>query len=180
MATTLNRSDYLLLALLSKSVCSGYELKRIMSKNSTFYGGDSNAQIYPVLKQLEKKGLVTSKIDESSGKRQKRSFYITEKGLSSLFDWLNTSNNDVFIYREDFLIKVSLAQHLEKKALQKMIQEYQSSVEKKLVELEKMQEHVQTDHAKKADQSYLLLIYDHFKTVLEAKRNWCEKVLKST
>ena len=176
---TLNKSDYMILGLLGKAPCSGYELKIKMAKNTSFYGVESNAQIYPVLKNLEKQGLVTSTLDENSGKRNKRIFCITKEGFFELTKWLETNNTDLFFYREDFLVKLSLGQHLKKETLLKMILDYKNSLIKKIEELNKMKEHVQIDHKGRADQMYLLLTYDHLEEVLHAKLKWCEKILKT-
>ena len=57
------KSCFVILGLLSKADLSGYDLKQIMSKHAKFYWSESNAQIYPVLKKLEKQELVTSKLE---------------------------------------------------------------------------------------------------------------------
>ncbi len=96
---TLNKSSYVILGLLSKSDYSGYSLKMRMKKTSDFYWSESNAQIYPVLKKLEELKLVSSKIDASSGARNKRIFSITKKGLSELIKWLENDCNCLSVPR---------------------------------------------------------------------------------
>ena len=86
--SNLNKSSYILLGALSKSNYSGYELKRLVTKVSSFYASESNAQIYPILKKLEEQGLVHSKRDESSGARNKVIYSITKKGHAELTQWL--------------------------------------------------------------------------------------------
>lgn len=175
----LNKSEYILLGLLTKSPSSGYELKNIMLKQSLYYGSESNAQIYPVLKKLEKQQLVHSNIDEKSGKRNKRIFAITPHGVDALKRWLNQENDDVFFYREDFLIKLSLAQNMFDEKLKEMIKKYHENIRKKIEEINLKIEHVQTMHKGKEDQRYLLLTFDHLNAVLQAKLAWCEKNLKT-
>jgi DNA-binding PadR family transcriptional regulator len=175
---SLNKSSYVILGLLSKSDYSGYSLKRIMKKTSDFYWSESNAQIYPVLKKLEELKFVTSKIDETSGARYKRVFSITKKGLSELMNWLE-HDCDLALYREEFLLQLSLGQHLAKSKLLKKISYYQKSIATKLEKLNDIIKHIKIDHAGKADQQYLLLTYDHIKCVLESKLKWCNKTLSS-
>lgn len=167
-----------MLGLLSKSDYSGYALKRMMAKTSSVYGSESNAQIYPVLKKLEQLKLVCSTLDEASGARHKRVFAITEKGMQALKQWLE-SDCELALYREEFLLQLSLGQHLSSPSLKRKLEVYQHSTLEKLKQVNDIINHIKQDHAEKADQPYLLLTYDHIKTVIEAKITWCEKVLKN-
>lgn len=176
--STLTKSSYVLLGLLSKSNYSGYSLKRTIGKISDFYWSESNAQIYPVLKKLEDQKLVTSKIDETSGARNKRIFSITKKGISELIKWLE-KDCELALYREEFLLQLSLCQHLPKSKLLKKINFYRDNIVTKLEKLNVILKHVKTDHVGRPDQQYLLLTYDHVKCVLEAKIKWCDKTLAS-
>lgn len=173
---TLNKSSYVILGLLSKSDYSGYSLKSIMKKTSDFYWSESNAQIYPVLQKLEQQKLVTSKIDKTSGGRNKRIFSITKSGLSELIKWLE-KDCELALYREEFLLQLSLSQHLTTSKLIKKLSHYRESVLEKLAKLNSIIKHIKVDHAGKADQQYLLLTYDHIKCVLESKLKWCDKTV---
>lgn len=175
--SSLNKSDYIILGLLGKSPYSGYQLKQIMARGSSFYGVESNAQIYPVLKKLETQNLVTSTVDESSGKRNKKIFSITNKGTKELLLWMEQDNLEVLFYREDFLVKLSLGQHFKGKNLKKMIENYRNKVQQKIEDLAKMIKHVKIDHTGRPDQKYLHLTYDHLDTILHVKLKWCEKIL---
>jgi DNA-binding PadR family transcriptional regulator len=173
----LNTSCFVILGLLSKGKHSGYSLKNVMKKTSDFYWSESNAQIYPVLKKLETLGLVSSQIDEQSGARHKKVFSITQSGMDTLIQWLHTDCT-LALYREEFLLQLSLAQHLSNDKLQEKINVYRNSVIQKLEKVNIVIEHVHVGHHKKPDQPYLLLTYDHIKSVLDAKISWCDKILK--
>jgi PadR family transcriptional regulator AphA len=175
---TLNKSSYVILGSLSKSDQSGYSLKRMISKVSDFYWSESNAQIYPVLKKLEEQQLVRSKIDITSGARNKRIFSITKKGLSELMKWLET-DCELALYREEFLLQLSLSQHLKKAQLIKKIEYYRESIIGKLEKLNDILKHIKTQHEGKLDQRFLLLTFEHVKFVLEAKVKWCNQTLSS-
>lgn len=173
----LNKSSYMILGLLSKSSLSGYALKQIIAKTSAFYWSESNAQIYPVLKQLEQQGLVKSRIDIASGARNKKIFTITAAGRQELMAWLK-KDFDLTIYRDDFLLQFSLGQHLTKNELNKKIEHYQKSILSKLEKHAMVVEHLKMDHAGKKDQFYLLSVYDLIKLMLEAKLEWCNMIRK--
>jgi hypothetical protein len=116
-------------------------------------------------------------VDESSGKRQTRIFSISETGFAELQNWLTSNNNEVFFYREDFLVKLSLAQFMNINEFSSMIENYKLSLAQKTEEIHKLKQHVELDHKGRADQKYLLFTYDHLEEVLKAKLKWCEKVM---
>ena len=176
--TKLTKSGYMILGLLSKSDYSGYQLKKIMAKVATFFWSESNAQIYPVLKKLETAGLVSSKLDETSGARNTRIFSITKQGMAELMTWLE-ADCDLTLYREEFLLQMSLSQHLNKARLLEKLESYKQSVKAKLKKHQEVVNHIEIDHANKPDREYLLLTYEHIKMILEAKLAWCDKVIKS-
>lgn len=174
--STLNKSSYVILGSLSKSDQSGYSLKRTIGKTSDFYWSESNAQIYPVLKKMEEQHLVRSKIDAASGSRNKRIYSITKKGFAELMKWLETDCG-IGLYREEFLLQLSLSQHLKKTQLIKKIEYYRENIVEKLEKLNDILKHIKTQHAGKPDQQFLLLTFEHVKYVLEAKVRWCNQTV---
>lgn len=175
--SNLNKSSYVILGSLSKSDQSGYSLKRAMSKTSDFYWSESNAQIYPVLRKLEEENLVRSEIDVASS-RNKKIFSITKKGLTELMKWLET-DCELALYREEFLLQLSLGQHLKKPQLIKKINYYRESIIRKLEKLDGILKHIKIQHEGKSDQKFLLLTFEHVKCVLDAKVKWCNQTLSS-
>lgn len=173
----MKKSAYMILGLLGKSPMSGYDIKKLMGKIGRFYWSESNAQIYPILKQLEKKHLVESEVDKSSGARQKRVYSLTKEGKAVLMEWL-PQDCELTVYREEILTKMALGQLVDKDDLRRMLEDYRRQLEDKLEDYDFILEHIQTDHKKKADQPYLFIVYEHVKAILDAKMNWVESALK--
>lgn len=78
---------YALLGLLHQQPLSGYDVKKIFALSPMAGFSDSPGAIYPALSRLEKRGLVRSEIQKSTGMRRRRVFRITPKGLASLRAW---------------------------------------------------------------------------------------------
>ncbi len=172
-----NKTRYALLGLISKRDLSGYDIKQIINKISSFYWSESNSQIYPILKKLETEGLVVSKLDKKSGARNRRIYSITAKGLTVLKKWL-TQSVEPPQYREELLLKLNLGQHLPIDTCIKHIKEYREQLltqQKKLVEVE---EHVDSAHKKQADYHFLLMSNNYSKLTIESKLMWCEQTLQ--
>ncbi|MBU0526994.1 PadR family transcriptional regulator [Candidatus Micrarchaeota archaeon] len=69
----------LLLWLISKKEVHGYELMKMLDEDGGF-ALVASSKIYPLLAQLTKKGLISSKT-RMQGKRARKSYSITSKGL---------------------------------------------------------------------------------------------------
>lgn len=174
--TELTKSAYVVLGLISKRPQAGYDIKQIMRKIARYIWSESNAQIYPILKKLEQNKLVTSQLDKTSGARRRCIYTITKKGMEQLKDWLNEPS-DPTPYREEVLLKLSLGQHLSKKQLQKILENYKEKLEEQLKEEKEIIKHIETEHEKRPDKPYLLLVYNQIEKILETKIAWCKKIL---
>lgn len=173
-----NKSRYAVLGLISKRDMSGYDIKQLIKKISSFYWSESNAQIYPILKKLEAEGLVISKLDKKSGARKKMIYSITSKGLAVLKKWL-TQPVELPQYREELLLKLNLGQHLPLDISIQHISEFRDQLHAQLKKLVTIEEHIEKDHKDRADYHYLLMTYNYSRLVIEAKLNWCEQTLKT-
>jgi DNA-binding PadR family transcriptional regulator len=89
MSTTSTR--YALLGLLTLSRdgdASGYDLRQWAESSIGHFWRESYGQIYPVLKELLRDGLVTARKDASSGKRGRTLYAVTAAGQKELLHWL--------------------------------------------------------------------------------------------
>ena len=96
--------EHVILGLLTIRPMSGYEMKVKMDVSTDFFWYATHSQIYPTLKRMEKRGLVTSEVIQQEGLPNKRVYSITEKGRTELTDWL-VSPPELTFLRDDFLIK---------------------------------------------------------------------------
>jgi DNA-binding PadR family transcriptional regulator len=83
----INKTRYALLGMLFDSQMSGYEIKQFMLGSTANFWKESDASIYPMLKILEKEGMVASK-SELKGKRESRKFEITDAGKKEFLEWM--------------------------------------------------------------------------------------------
>jgi len=73
--------DVIMLHFLSKAPMHGYEINKKLKEN--FRVEYPSSILYPVLRELEEKGAITSKWVKA-GRRKKRMYYITKKGKAAL------------------------------------------------------------------------------------------------
>jgi DNA-binding PadR family transcriptional regulator len=67
--------------------CSPYEIRRHLQNSPSSQWSASAGAIYPLLRRLEALGLVRSKA-RRTGKRERREYELTARGLSSLRTWV--------------------------------------------------------------------------------------------
>ena len=77
-------SDSLLLCLLEQQPMYGYQIIKELDKRSQGYFKFKEGTLYPALHRLEKSGLILGKWQMLPNRRQRRYYYITDKGLSKL------------------------------------------------------------------------------------------------
>jgi len=77
-------TDSLLLLLIAQQPTYGYQIIKELSSRSQGYFRFKEGTLYPALHRLEEAGLITAKWQMMPSGRQRRYFYITDKGRHSL------------------------------------------------------------------------------------------------
>lgn len=73
-------SESLLLCLISQQPMYGYQIIKELEKKSQGYFKFKEGTLYPALHRLEKAGLIIGKWQNLPSGRQRRYYYITDKG----------------------------------------------------------------------------------------------------
>ncbi len=76
--------DSLLLSLISKQPMYGYQIIKELDDRSRGYFKFKEGTLYPALHRLEKIGLILGKWQTLPSGQQRKYYYITEKGYSTL------------------------------------------------------------------------------------------------
>jgi len=92
-------SESLLLCLIDKQPMYGYQIIKELARKSQGYFKFKEGTLYPALHRLEKTGLIVGKWQMLPGGRQRRYYYITDKGhqrlavnMSQWLDFLTAMN----------------------------------------------------------------------------------------
>lgn len=80
-------SQYALLGLLSWEPMSGYDIKKHFDTFLKFLWSESYGHIYPTLKRLLGKGLVTKHVERQAGKPDRLVYTITRAGRKEFYAW---------------------------------------------------------------------------------------------
>jgi DNA-binding PadR family transcriptional regulator len=80
--------EYALLGLLHQMPQSGYDLRKIFATTAMGNYSSSPGAIYPALKRLETRGLISGEIDDATELRPKKIFSPTAEGRAIFRQWL--------------------------------------------------------------------------------------------
>src|SRR4029450_2602495 len=83
--------EHALLGLLALAPMSGYDISRLFAATPLAHFSSSPGAIYPALKRLEQRGLVTATLDTTTETRPRRVYTLSAAGQASLDAWLRQS-----------------------------------------------------------------------------------------
>ena len=124
--TNLAATSWALLGMLSyEHELSGYDIRKWIDWSMRFfYGSPAYSQIYSELKKLEKLGLVTSRVENTGGTRNRRLYKITAEGLDAVTRWANEAPVDPPTLKHGPLLRVTLGHLTGPERLKEVLQEH--------------------------------------------------------
>lgn len=107
----LSPNAYVILGMLKMGARSGYDIRLAAERSTRIFWTLSPAQIYPLLKELERKRLIEGHADPV-GKRKRRLYELAPEGEAALRDWLGDSTQDLaFEVRDVATLKLFFADY---------------------------------------------------------------------
>lgn len=104
---------------------SGYDIRKWINWSMRFfYGSPAYSQIYSELKKLERLGLVTSRVENTGGTRNRRLYKITDAGLDAVTRWANESPVDPPTLKHGPLLRVALGHLTSPERLKEVLQDH--------------------------------------------------------
>jgi DNA-binding PadR family transcriptional regulator len=119
-------TSWALLGMLSyEHELSGYDIRKWIDWSMRFfYDSPAYSHIYSELKKLEKLGLVTSRVENAGGTRNRRLYKITDEGLEAVTRWANDAPVDPPTLKHGPLLRVTLGHLTSPKRLKELLQEH--------------------------------------------------------
>ncbi len=104
--------EYIILGFLMYGDISGYDLKQLMKRSTSYFYDASFGSIYPALKRLEQKGMVTYS-ESIEGNKLKKVYQIKDSGKECFMKWIK----EPIVFeksRHDYLVKIFFYSFLSK------------------------------------------------------------------
>lgn len=111
--------EFIILGFLMCGETSGYDLKQWMTKSTSYFFDASFGSIYPALKRLTQKKMVTFH-EVVEGSKYKKLYRITDAGKKAFMDWVE----EPIVFeksKQDHLVRIFFYEFLSKKeAIEKL------------------------------------------------------------
>ncbi|NNM50747.1 MAG: PadR family transcriptional regulator [Pseudomonadales bacterium] len=109
-----------LLALVDLEPGTGYDLMNRIEKSIGFFWPATHQQVYKELHQLQELGWVDVRVENQSGKPDRRVYTLREAGIHELKSWL-THDSSAAKIRDPFLLRVFAAHRMEPETLRQQL-----------------------------------------------------------
>jgi DNA-binding PadR family transcriptional regulator len=111
-----------ILGLLSRKPCSGYEIKRHFEEDFSFFYDASFGTIYPALSKMESQKLITKETVRQEGKPDKNVFTITAAGTERFQHYLKQPAEKE-VLRSDFLMHLYFGDMADEETVKLLLQQ---------------------------------------------------------
>ena len=167
--------DMVILGLLNHEELTGYDIKKRIDGAISFFWNGSFGNIYPALKDLEARKLITKKESSVSG-REKIVYKITKSGTKALGEWLNDeqATNEL---KYETLLKLFFGAAQSKDVTINNIEAFEKKIKSDLALLKNYEATLQKDLGTEDHLYYYLTITFGIESY-EAYLRWCSKAKK--
>ena len=101
----LNPTSQVILGMIALGKRTGYEIKQLVDKSTSYFWAASYGQIYPELRRLEEQGLITGR-SEPTGGRARMVYDLTDEGRLALRGWLDSNMARMFDVRDEGMLRL--------------------------------------------------------------------------
>lgn len=167
--------EYIVLGIVNYEDMTGYDIKKYIESGIRVFYKASFGSLYPILKKLAIKGLVTM-YESNNGGRNKNYYHITEEGKSVFENWLKTP-----IMMDDGngtqLVKIYFYDLLPEDKCRELLTKYRENNVKYLKGLHELEE--QYVNARNKDCYYykLSVLYYGIRVIQETIK-WCDDIIE--
>jgi PadR family transcriptional regulator AphA len=175
-----NKTKYALLGALSHMPLSGYDIKKFSDRSISHFWNENYGRIYPVLKQMEREGLVVKKTLQTEGRPSRNVFSITAEGRRQLDQWLLQPVEDVRP-REELLLKLFFSENVPLENLIDKIEAEKEKCQQYIGEYLRIEHFLKTDETTRREPSLPLWLatLSYGKLWRGSVITWCDETLKS-
>lgn len=171
-------TQFALLGLLSLGSGSGYDLKRRADASIGHFWSESYGQIYPTLKQLQGKGMVTCAVKTQSGKPDRLVYAITRAGSEAFKVWLAVPPSGE-PFRSALLLKVFFGDRIAPDISKDHVARVRSEELERLKHYGAGEKVIRKCHPGAAGSRYWLATLSYGRHRSQAIVNWADETLRS-
>jgi PadR family transcriptional regulator, regulatory protein AphA len=173
MSSELTPTARVLLGMLRLGARTGYEIKQAIDLSTRFFWTASYGQIYPELRRLEERGLVTGKADPRGGVKR-RPYRLTKAGEAMLREWLTDDESFTFELRDEALLRFFFGDLVSREEVVAGLRAQQRFCEDVLARFRELEREAPKGFYDE-NQRYPWLALLHGIELMTWRRDWCER-----
>lgn len=175
-----NKTKYAILGVLNAGPCSGYDIKKFCDNSISHFWNENFGHIYPVLKLMEKEGLITKNVEQNEGKPPRNVYSITTEGRDAFTNWL-VQPVDYHPARSELLLKLSFGRHVPMENIMEILERDKQIHVKRLEELLKIEEAYVGDERNRKHEGYPYWLASLRCGIYSAqfRIKWCEETMEN-
>ena len=170
-------TQFPILGLLCIEPMSGYDLRCEIEGTLRFFWRESEGQIYPTLKELERNGHISRVAGEQKGPRDRQLYAITESGHDLLRQWVVQPPQEQ-PPRNEFLLKVFLMHYGPPGVVLEHIRQQKRQAVARLAALAELQGLVERNAAY-PDFPIWMALFRYGVLLRKAEIAWCDETLRA-
>lgn len=116
-----NILQYIILGLLNQNPKTGYDLKQAFENDIGEFWQAKHSQIYPELRKLEDKELITHEVIIVGKKMETKKYSILPAGKDFFFEWQFSESNEINPHKDEFTLKLFFIEKKNDKHLEEMV-----------------------------------------------------------
>ncbi len=178
-----------ILGILTYSPMTGYYLGKIFDQSINYSWTASLSQIYRELGALEKKGFVTSSIQQQDDRPDKKIYSMTEEGQKAFNEWMNDFPETFSSpKRDEFMLRIFFGSKVGKKELIKQFRKFikdrevfnnvMAEGEDRIIELSKIMKKGTAEPSMESDELYWRFIVKRAVMTNKVLMEWAEECIK--
>jgi PadR family transcriptional regulator AphA len=174
-----NKTKYIILGLLNHEPLSGYDLRQIAERSiGNFWTDLSFGQIYPTLRALEKRRLVSKTVELDEGRPLRKVYSITQEGKDELQKWL-LEPADIEVFKLDILLKLYFGASVGIEHSIKKVREFLSRTKATLERYASFEKSLKEIVDQSRDHRFFLFTLEYGQYIMKAQLQWAKSTLET-
>jgi DNA-binding PadR family transcriptional regulator len=171
-----NKTAFALLGILNIEPMSGYDIRSYVQQSIGFFWQESFGQIYPSLRRLHEKKLISKKQAKQTRGPARYVYSITAKGKTTLAKWLSTEP-DPELVRHELLLKLYFGDMGSPDDQIRHLEALEKQQRARLAQFEAIDRDVLPHYEQMSGHPYWRSTLRYGQHLTQARLAWCEETL---
>ena len=174
-----NRTRYAVLGMLSFGSMTGYDMKKYIDNSIAHFWNENYGRIYPVLRSLEREGMVTKETEHTEGRPARHVYSLTDRGRRELIEWVRLPAERP-VWRMELLLKLFFGNQVPVKNMIQTVESELAFCRHTLAAFRQLEDHIESEKSQKPQQGihYGLITLRFGQYYYQAVSDWCEETLE--